>query len=220
MRIPTQIFTVSCLFALTSTVADAQASTTIEKQKFSGSQATAGFVVGQSITCADGTSGTVSAFAFVSGADQITTVTGQPKTSSNGVFVELDSYSNSCTGTNIGFGDGGISGGFTAPDQKLTSATLAGTALVQNFDNGQQIAVSLNLVLNGIGPVSSGHTVSTNRTGTGSTGPFSISVSHSANANRAATPTGTVTIEGFSLTPSFFSGEILTNDNASIMIQR
>ncbi len=98
-----------------------------------GASAATSFSGSATIHCAGGGSGTVSASGFLSGSQTITKATGSPKTVNNGIFVEVDSYSNTCTGATLGFADGGIANGFTPPSVRLNSAQVAGTTTVQDF---------------------------------------------------------------------------------------
>lgn len=138
----------------------------------------------------------------------------------NGIFVEIDGYSNTCTGTNFGFADGGITNGYVPPDKQLTSAQLIGNGNVQDFDSGRSISVSLNLTLTGVGPISSSISSSISRVVATHTAPLNMSVTHSANTNRAGITSGSISIEGFSLTPIFFFADLITNGNSQVIIQR
>src|SRR4051812_27551034 len=198
----------------------ADAAVVVQKVSFSGSQASVSFAGSASVTCADGSIGLVSAFGFLSGAQQIFSSTGQPTQMSNGIFVELDSYSNSCTNVFLGFAEGGIANGFTPPDTKLTSASLVGSTLVQDFSNGATIPFSVNITVLGTGQTNqskaNGHSKVTGSKG----GPLTISHDHSANSNRSGTPTGTVTVGGVLLAPDFFFANLSINDNSSMTVSK
>jgi len=89
----------------------------VDTQVFKGSQGATSFSGSASIRCSGGGRGTVSAAGFLSGSQTITKTSGAPKMVNNGVFVEVDSYSNTCTGATLGFADGGIANGFTPPQR-------------------------------------------------------------------------------------------------------
>src|SRR5215510_3976252 len=74
----------------------------VDSQSFKGSQGATSFSGSVTISCGRGKgSGTVSASGFLSGSLQIVKATGSPTTVNDGVFVEVDSYSNTCTGANL-----------------------------------------------------------------------------------------------------------------------
>ena len=190
---------------------------TVDKQSFKGSQAATFFSGSGTVACAGGGSGTVFASGMLSGSQSITKDTGSPKTVSNGVFVEIDSYSNSCPGAPpFGFATGGFADGFTPPNPHLNSAELAGTTTVQDFDSGATLAVSIDLVFEGTGPLTSGK----NNTKTRTTGPVTITITHSANANRAADVSGTISIGGVALDATFNTSTLSSNANTTITITK
>jgi hypothetical protein len=194
---------------------------TVLKDKFSGTQAATSFQISQSITCAGGGTGSVFAFGFVAGADSITTMTGSPKANgSNGTFVEIDSYSNTCTGTNFGSAAGAISNGYVPPDSNLTSARATGTGLIQDFGTAIQYSVTLNLTFTGIGPLNDSKSHTMSRTISAAGKPLTMSNSHFENTHRAAMLSGTVTLEGFALTPIFFFGSLVSNDNSELTVTK
>jgi hypothetical protein len=187
----------------------------IQRVSFEGSQAVAGFFGSASITCGDGSPGFVSAFGSLSGAEQIFASTGSPPSMANGVFVQVDSYSNSCTGVILGGASGGITDGFTAPDKKLSSATMSGSTVVQDFGTGAQVPVSVNVTIIGSGQItqSKSHNKTTLRGSTG--GPVQVTMDRSANANRTGTPEGTISIDGVDIAPEFFFGILVSNNSAT-----
>jgi len=187
----------------------------IQRVTFSGAQAVAGFFGSASITCGDGSPGFVSAFGSLSGAEQIFASNGAPPSMNNGVFVQLDSYFNSCTGQSLGGANGGITNGFTAPDKKLSSATMAGTTLVQDFTTGDQVTVAVDIDIIGTGQTtqSKAHNKTTLRGTTG--GPVQVTMDRSANANRTGTPEGTISIDGNAIIPEFFFGILVSSSNAT-----
>jgi hypothetical protein len=193
---------------------------TVDKQKFKGSQAATTFLANNAITCADGTTGTVFSSGFLSGSQSISKETGTPKTVSNGIFVEVDIYSNTCTGVNFNFGDGGITNGYTPPNKNLNSAGLEGSTTVQDFDTGNTIPVVLDLVIEGTGPIAAEKAHSTTRTVQGKHGPITITITHSANSNRQGVVSGTLSVDGVELDATFSPTTLSTNDNMEITIEK
>lgn len=181
-------------------VGRAEAATEVQRVTFSGSQAAFEFEASTSVDCGGGVTGVATALGFISGSDQINFSTGSPQSISNGTFIEIDFYSNTCTGAFLSFGDGGIANSYTAPDKKLTSAAIAGVATVQDFNTGNTFAVTLNVSFAGTGSTSQEKSSSHSKT-TGTThGNLSISHSKSASASRQATVTGSVGIDSVTFT--------------------
>jgi hypothetical protein len=191
-------------------------SVVVDTQTFKGSQGATSFSGSATIACAGGGHGTVSAAGFLSGSQTITKTTGSPKTVNNGIFVEVDSYSNTCTGATLGFADGGIANGFTPPNVRLNSAQLAGTTTVQDFDTGLSIAVAIDVVLEGTGPI----TASNSTTKTKTKGPVTITITSSASASRAADASGTISVGGVAIDATFSSTTLSSNANATITITK
>jgi hypothetical protein len=193
----------------------------IQRSTFQGSQVLAGFFGSASITCTDGVStGFVSAFGSLQGAEQIFTSTGAPPFMSNGVLVQIDSYSNSCTGQILGGMSGGIPNALTPPDKKLSSAAMVGSALVQDFFSGVQIPVSIDVDVIGSGQTSQskGHNKTKIKGATG--GPIIVSTDRSANGNRGATPEGTIIIDGVDIAAEFSFGLLISNSSATQTISK
>jgi len=198
-----------------SLLVDVARAATVDKQKFKGAQAAGVFAATTTITCSDGSAGSVSVSGFLSGSVQISKMSGTPVNISNGIFVEIDFYSNDCTGQSFS-GTGGISGGFTAPNKKLNSAGLSGSTLVQDFGTGNQIPVSLDIVIEGTGALTTTKSHSRSRTVVTPGGPVTIAIDHSGNANRSGVASGTISVDGITLTPMFSS--VTLNDNANIQV--
>ena len=199
--------------------APARAATEIQRITFKGVQANTSFTISSNITCADGSDGIVIANGGLSGAEQVFATTGMPTFMSNGVTVDL-SYFNSCTGTTIGFGSGGVANALTPPNKKLDSATLAGTATVQDFGSGVTVPVVFNVTLVGDGNTNQNKSNSKSKLVGSTGGPLQISISHSANSNRTATASGTISIEGFALNPDFGFAILNVNDNSQKTISK
>ncbi len=199
----------------------AHATTTIFQQSFSGSQASIFLSTSTSITCADGSTNVAMMSAQVSGAQQIQSMTGTPQTISNGTSVFVFFYFNGCTGVSLFDGDGGIANSFTPPDNKLTSASMDGTGFVQDFDTGAQLALDVDVVMTGTGSTSSEKSNSHTKT-TGTThGNLSIGHSQSANSNRSATVSGTVTIDTVTFDASQpIVASLISNSSSSLTVSK
>jgi hypothetical protein len=209
--------------ALFSTSVDSWANdVVVEKQAFVGKQAFTSFSGSATIRCAGKPrrTGTVTAFGSLSGSQQVSSQTGTPTTVSNGVFVEIDSYFNECTGASVGFADGGIANGFTPPDRRLNSAGIEGTALVQDFGSGVQVPVVLDLVIEGTGPLTASSSTTKTKTVDGPDGPVTITINTSSNANRSGVVSGTLKIDGVRLNTTYTSTTLSDNANTTITITK
>ena len=165
--------------------------------------ASTSFSASASIKCADGSDGEVFAIGFLFGSGFMLTQSGGPSFSSDGIFVEVDEYVNSCTGA-FASGFGSISGGFVKPNNGLNSATLVGTTTFQDFNTGLTYSISLNVELKGTGPinVTPAHQI------TRGFDPMVISIDQGKSTSREATATGTITIDGVQLSPTFSTATI------------
>jgi hypothetical protein len=196
------------------------AKVTVDRARFVGKQASVSFSAEEDIKCANGSVGHVSAAGFLAGSDQMTRGTGTPKTVSNGVFVEIDTYKNSCTGVAFSFLTGGIAGGFTPPSFRLNSAALDGSTTVQDFDTGQTYPVSADVVFEGFGPLSVSRDSSKTKNVDSAGHVVSVTFVRSVATSRAADASGTVTIAGVTLSPVFSGAGLNDNSNLQIDIQR
>lgn len=214
MRI-TSTLVLACVFSAFS-VAHAHAQTVAQVSSFKGTQASTFVVFGPSVICADGSVGTANGFGFISGSDSITHSPGSPKSISNGGFIEIFDYSDSCTGTFIGFGIAGLSGGYTAPHANLASAALSGTTTVQDLDTGASYPMSLNLVFTANTPIQTtrGTTVTHDYPG------YTLVVSHGASSFRDAGVTGTITINGLEPEASYSSTVINSNTSGQTTVTK
>jgi hypothetical protein len=158
----------------------------------------------------------VSALGSFSGSENISKQTGSPKTVSNGVFVEIDTYFNECTGASLGFAEGGIPNGFTPPNKRLNSAGLEGTALVQDIGTGNQIPVVIDIVIEGTGPLSASKSSSKSKT----INPVTITINKNANANRDGIASGTISIDGVALDTTFSSTTLSDNATLDVTIEK
>ena len=202
-------------------VGRAEATTEVQRVTFSGSQAAFEFEASTSVTCADGSTGVATALGFISGSDQINFSTGSPQSMSNGTFIEIDFYSNTCTGAFLSFGDGGIANSYTAPDKKLNSAAIAGVGTVQDFNTGNTFAVTLNVSFAGTGSTSQEKSNTHSKT-TGTThGNLSISSSKSASASRQATVTGSFGIDSVTFTSlDVFFASMSSNSSDTLTVSK
>jgi hypothetical protein len=188
----------------------------VEKQSFKGSRADTFFSGSATIACAGGGFGTLSMFGMLTGAQTITKTTGSPKTVTNGASIEIDNYSNTCTGVTFGFVFGGFANGFTPPNAHLNSAQLLGTGSVQDFDSGATIQVAVDVVWEGTGPISAekSHTVTKTK------GPFTITIARQANANRAADASGTIQVDGVDINATFNTSTLSNNANGTLTVTK
>jgi hypothetical protein len=206
--------------SVTLTVAAGTAhATVVEKDRMKGSQVAFAFNATKSVKCADGTRKPATAAGFISGSGSISKSKGTPAMLVNGIFVEIDSYSNGCTGASIGFATGGISGGFTTPNRNLVSAALDGTTLVQDFDTGSSVSVTLAIDVDGTGPVTGSAASTRTRTVDGPGGPVTITITQSASSSRDGTVDGTVTIDGVAFAPTA-TATMSFSKNSDIVIER
>src|SRR5215216_1873226 len=84
---------------------------TVQKATFKNTQVSMFSFIETSVTCADTSQGTATAFVFLSGGSFV-----NPFGSGSGTLVEVFSFSNSCTGDFFGEADGFIQGGVTGPN--------------------------------------------------------------------------------------------------------
>ena len=188
----------------------------VDKESFKGSRADTFFSGSATIACAGGGSGTLSMSGMLSGAQSITKATGSPKTVSNGASIEIDNYSNTCTGLTFGFAFGGFASGFTPPNAHLNSAQVAGTGSVQDFDSGATVQVAVDVVWEGTGPLSAekSHTITKTK------GPFTITIMRQANANRTADASGTIKADGVDINATFTMSTLSSNANGTLTVTK
>lgn len=189
----------------------------LERNKFKGSQASTSFSSVTPLVCEDGSDNQLFVDGFIQGAEQITKTKGTPRTVSNGSFISV-SFFNGCTGESR-FLSGGVTGGFDTPNRRLTRASLEGSTLLQDFSDGAQFAFEMDIELEGIGDLSAGRshdrTVQELPDGT-----RVMTISNFSNANREATATGTITLDGVELAPQFSFGTLVFNGNSQLIIER
>lgn len=188
---------------------------TVDVTKQQGSQAATSFSSSTPITCADGSAGEVDAFGFLSGSDSMTKQTGAGNTFNDGVLVEVDEYVNSCTGA-FASGLGNIANGYVPPNKHLNVARLIGSTSFQDFNSGQTFPVSINLKIEGTGPITAGK----NNTVSHGSGSMSVTITHSANASRDGIVTGTVTIDGVELDATFSQTTLSSDAKSTITVTK
>ncbi len=133
---------------------------------------------------------------FLSGSQTVSKTTGQPKSVSNGVTVDVFAFSNGCTNESIGFAEAGFAGTFDSPNKKLDSAGLTGSGLLQDFDTGVQVPISVDVEIDATGPLTSTSASTKTKTVDGPGGPVTITIERSSNSNRNGTATGTIIVDG------------------------
>lgn len=177
----------------------AAATTTVEHDTMIGRQAAIFF----SVSKACDSTRFASVGGFITGAESISRTTGTPTTRSNSVNVEIFGYSNDCTGASFGDATGLSQGGMVGPGPALTVAVINTTLTVaEDFGGGPKAQLTLHLTVTGSGPLSnSGATTETH-----TFNPFTLTISRSANANRPATVTGTLSISGAGFADTFDLG--------------
>ena len=214
MRMKLSLFLVTAL-ATTTLAARANAKTTVEVDKSQGSNVQTSFTASADITCPDKSAGSVFALGFISGSDSIQKTSGSPRTVSDGVFVEVDEYVNSCTGA-FASGTGGIPNGYVPPNKKLMSARLVGSTTFQDFNSGQTFPISMNIMVTGSGPL----TASKDNTVSHGSGSITLTVSHTASASREGIVTGTLSIDGIELDASFSTTTMFANTSTTITVEK
>jgi hypothetical protein len=214
MRTHLSVFLASTL-AVPLFAARANAAVTVDVEKSQGAHVSTSFSSTTSITCADGTDGSVFAFGSIIGSESMSRETGSPRTFSDGIFIEVDEYVNTCTGA-FASGTGGISNGFLPPGPRLNFAKLVGSGTFQDFSSSLSYAVSLNLTVEGEGPV----TPTKATTVTHGSGPLIVTVSRSASTARSGGVTGTISIDGVELNATFSGTSMFSSSQSTITVQK
>lgn len=215
MRTRMNLWMVSALVVV-SAGGRAFGSTVVDKESFKGSHADTFFSGSASIACAGGGSGTLSLSGMLSGSQTVTKATGSPTTFNNGASLEVDNYSNTCTGVTFGFGFGGFANGFTPPNAHLNSAQVMGTASVQDPGSGVTVQVAVDVVWEGTGPVSAekSHTITKTK------GPFTITITRQASATRSADASGTLIVDGVNVDATFSLSTMSSNSSGTLTLTK
>ena len=188
---------------------------TVQKATFKNTQVSLFSFLETSVTCADASEGTATAFVFVSGGSFV-----NPFGSGTGTLLNVFSFSNSCTGDSFGEANGFIQGGVTGPNQPLTSARLTGSTTGQVFDPpDRMVSLGLDLTFTGDGDISVSRDTTQTRTFTGPGGPFTITIQRGAFRNRSAIVAGTITVEGVVFPVDTF-GTLLDNKSSTITVTK
>ena len=192
----------------------------VEKTTFKGTDVSTSFAISGDVTCPDGSPGQVLASGFLLGSSLVVKTKGEGKTSLNAVFMELDSYSNACTGTTLGFATESIPDGLNPPNKNLKKAKLTGTAVLADPDAGVEVSVALDIKVEGTGPLISDSDSTRTRTVTTPHGPVTITVTKSTENGRDGVASGTMTLEGVTVTPTFSLTTLGFDKNADITIEK
>jgi len=193
----------------------ANAAATVDVEKFRGANVSTSFQSTTPITCANGSDGSVFVLGSVSASESMSRETGSPRTFTDGIFVEVDEYVNSCTGA-FAAGFGGISNGFLPPGPRLNFAKLKGSTTFQDFNTGLTYPFSIDLQVEGQGPI----TVVRDSTVSHGTGPISVTITRSAAATRAGGVTGTISVDGIELNATFSLTTLSSNTSSTITVQK
>ena len=195
----------------------AAATTTVEHDTMIGRQAFIFF----SISKACDSTRFANVSGFINGAESISRTTGTPTTRENSVTVEIFGYSNDCTGAFFGDATGLSQGGIVGPGPALAFAAINTTLTVaEDFGAGPQAQLTLHLLVTASEPLS--HSGATTETHTFN--PFTLTITRSANANRSATVSGTLSISGAGFADTFdlggTSATLNGNTNSSLTVTR
>ena len=189
MRIKTMLVGIAISFG---SVRAAQA-VTVQKATFAHTQIQFFASLEADVVCG-GDAGTQTAFVtvFISGGSFV-----NPFGSGTGTSVDVFNFQNPCTGEFIGDAEGFIQGGVTGPNQPLTSARLTGSGDIPiDLGTNGTAHVVQDLTFTGDGTLSSSRATTETKSVTTPSGPFTITIQHSAEKNRTADVVGTITIDG------------------------
>ncbi len=214
MRTHLSVFFATAL-AIPMFAARANATVTLDLEKTKGANVSTFFQSTTPITCADGSDGSVFALGLIQGSDSLTRETGSPRTFTDGIFIDVEEYVNSCTGA-FASGFGGISNGFLPPGPRLAFSKLKGSSTFQDFNTGLTYPISINLNVEGQGPI----TATMDSTVSHGTGPITLTVTRSASAMRAGGVTGTISIDGIELNATFSGTTLSSNTSSTITVTK
>ena len=200
-------------------VGQASANVVVQRDSMIGRQVFGFFSVSKTVRC-HGQDKTASISGDLIGSESISRSTGVPVTRSNAITLDVFSYSNDCTGASFGFGSGGVGGGLVGPGPLLNLATMNTTTTVQDVGSGATATVTVHATVTGQGDLTSSGSTTETHTVSGPGGPFTITITRTANSSRAGVVSGTFAINGdvFKLDGSFatFSG----NSNSTLTITK
>jgi hypothetical protein len=201
------------------TASRAGASVVVESDTTVGRQVFVFFSASKTVKC-KGVSKTATVYGDISGAASIARSTGVPVTRSNAITMDVFGYSNDCTGASFGFGSGGVVGGLVGPGPLLDVATMNTSTTVQDFDSGKTMPVVVHLTVTGSGPLTSSGSTTETHTVTAPGGPFTLTITRTANSNRSGTVTGTFSINGDVFDLGGTSATFNSNSNATITVTK
>jgi hypothetical protein len=178
---------------------------------FKGLSANAAFNRNVQITCDDGSTGFVSTFLAVSAFNNVSHLKGVKDTSTAAAATLL--IFNTCNGS---FSSG--TGVISEPDysqQNVSQADLTGTFTVFDESTGAPLGtVVVDLTWSGVGPVDRNHS-----TFHFQSGPFVFN-SEQTGSSRAATLSGSVTVDGVDFLPFVQHVALSDSKSGSVVIQR
>jgi hypothetical protein len=189
MRVQTVLIAIAISFG----TARAAQAVTVQKATFARTQLAFFASLEADVACG-GDAGTQTAFVtvFISGGSFV-----NPFGSGTGTSIDIFNFQNPCTGEFIGDAEGFIQGGVIGPNQPLTSARLTGSGDIPiGFGPGGTVHVIQDLTFTGDGTLSTSRAHSETKSVTTPSGPFTITIQHSADRNRTADVVGTITIDG------------------------
>jgi hypothetical protein len=191
----------------------------VERETLIGRQVFVFFSASKTVTCG-GVAKTATISGDVVGSESISRSTGMPFTRSNVVTPDVFFYSNECTGVSFGFGGGLPASGLVGPGPLLNLAIMNASSTVQDFGSGVTLPVTTHLTVTSSGPLTSSGSTTETHTVSGPGGPFTLTITRSANSSRPGTVTGTFTINGdvFDLTGT--SADLSGNSNSTLTVSK
>jgi hypothetical protein len=197
----------------------AGATVVVQRDTTIGRQVFGFFSVSKTVTCG-GVQKTASVFGDIVGGQSIARSTGVPVTRENAIVVDVFGYSNDCTGASFGFGSGNVIGGLLGPGPLLNLATMNNTATIQDVGSGATASVTVHATFSGSGPLVSGSSTTETHTVPAPGGPFTITITRTANSNRPVTASGTFAINGDVFDLAGTSGTISSNSNSTLTVTK
>jgi hypothetical protein len=182
--------------------AAAIAARVIEKSNFKGKFAFTVCSDSETITCEDGTSGSLSTDVFLDGTEFSSKSQQFPDLAQNTVTVTLQQF-NSCTGQFSG-GFGTVEDAFSA--QGLESADLEGSVPLTAFEGGSFGTLDVDVTLEGFGNIRNDRSKFRFEF-EGDEGPVVVSGRFNGKS-RSATSSGTLTLDGSEVSCVFQDGTL------------
>jgi hypothetical protein len=191
----------------------------VERDSLIGRQVFVFFSASKTVTCG-GVAKTATISGDVIGSESIARSTGTPVTRSNAIVMDVFNYFNECTGASFGFGSGGVVGGLVGPGPLLNIATMNNTTTVQDFDSGATASVTAHLTVTSSGPILSSGSTTETHTVNGHGGPFTLTITRTANSSRPGTVAGTFTFNGVVFDLGGTSASLSGNSNSTLTISK